>query len=95
MSYTAKGQTATGWQNLYAIQNADKPVAFTSPHSGATPEGASTNGFGVNDQGQFTFNGKAAFGVEGQDGAQKVYFLGAGNGQYQQAPLTVKECKGC
>lgn len=65
------------------------------PHSGATPEGANINGWGVNDQGYFTFNGQQAFAVQGKDGAQQIYYLGAGNGDFQKTPLYVKECKGC
>lgn len=95
MTYTAQGQTPTGWQNLYAIEKADKPIALTIPHSGATPQSANLNAFGVNEQGQFTFNGQPAFGVQGDNGAQKVYYLGAGDSEYQKTPLTVKECKGC
>lgn len=89
VTYTAQGQTPTGWQNLYVIENADEPIALTVPHSGATPQGASMTGFGVNEQNQFTFNGQAGFGIEGQ----KVHYLGTGAGQ--KTPLTVKECKGC
>lgn len=95
VTYTAQGQTPTGWQNLYAIKEANKPIALTVPHSGATPEGANMNAFGVNEQGQFTFNGQHTFGVQGENDALKVYYLGAGDGQYQKTPLTVKECKGC
>lgn len=89
VTYNAKDQTPTGWQNLYVIENADKPIALTVPHSGATPQGASMTGFGVNEQNQFTFNGQAAFGIE----AQKMHYLGTGAGQ--KTPLTVKECKDC
>lgn len=93
VTYTATGETPTGWQNLYAIQSANGPIALTIPHSGSIPQGASVSGFGVNDQGQFTFNGKTTFGVQGQNGVQEVYFLGAGDGQFQETSLTVKEFK--
>ncbi|ODM14723.1 hypothetical protein SI65_09912 [Aspergillus cristatus] len=91
VTYTADDQTPTGWQNLYAITNANKPIALTVPHSGATPEGANINGWGVNDDGYFTFNGEQAFAVQGDDGAQKIYYLGAGEGQFQKTPLYVKK----
>ncbi|BCR91178.1 uncharacterized protein ACHE_70021A [Aspergillus chevalieri] len=91
VTYTADDQTPTGWQNLYAITNANKPIALTVPHSGATPEGANINGWGVNDDGYFTFNGKQAFAVQSDDGAQKIYYLGAGEGQFQKTPLYVKK----
>lgn len=91
MTYTADNQTPTGWQNLYAITNANKPIALTVPHSGATPEGANINGWGVNDEGYFTLNGEQAFAVQGDDGAQKIHYLGAGEGQFQKTPLYVKK----
>lgn len=93
MSYTAEGQTPTGWQNLYAVKGGNEPVGLTAPHSASTAAGASLTGFSVDDQGHFTFQGKPTFGVKGSDGVQKVYFLGDGNGQFQQSRLFVKEQK--
>ncbi|KAL4894925.1 hypothetical protein BDV59DRAFT_175277 [Aspergillus ambiguus] len=95
VTYTRQGSPPTAWQNLYVIKDGVKPIAMTIPHSGATPNGALLSGFGMTDDGYFTFNGKQAFAVDPNAGdRQKIYYLG-GDSQYQQAPLWVKECKGC
>ncbi|RHZ63412.1 uncharacterized protein CDV56_101801 [Aspergillus thermomutatus] len=96
VSYTAQDQTPTGWQNLYVVQDTNEPIALTVPHSGATPAGANLTGFGVNDEGYFTVGGETLFGVLADAGESKeVYWVGGEDGQFQNAPLWVKECKGC
>ncbi|GES57972.1 hypothetical protein ATEIFO6365_0004004800 [Aspergillus terreus] len=97
VTYTAEDSTPTGWQNLYVIEDKVDPIALTVPHSGATPEGANMTGFGMTDDGYFTFNGVQAFVVDPNAGErQEIYY------QSPKVPtpftstfLWVKECKGC
>lgn len=97
VSFTSQSETPTGWQNLYLVENSVQPIALTRPHSGAVPEGASMNGFGVNDDGYFTHDGKAWFAVDGytEREAKEIYWYGAHNADYKGVNLWVKECKGC
>lgn len=55
------------------------------------------NGFGVNDDGYFTHDGKAWFAVDGytESQAKEIYWYGAHNADYKGVNLWVKECKGC
>jgi hypothetical protein len=96
-SFTSKDSTPTGFQNLYVIPNTVEPIALTAPHSGATPEGASTIDFGVNEEGYFTHNGQAYFAKDGygEDKVKELYWYGSHNAEYEAANLYVKECKGC
>jgi hypothetical protein len=62
------------------------------------PEGASTTGFGVNDDGYFTHNGNAWFAIDGYDdgkAAKEIFWYGAHNAEFGGINLWVKECKGC
>ncbi|KAL2217352.1 hypothetical protein M432DRAFT_617619 [Thermoascus aurantiacus ATCC 26904] len=96
LTYTAQGQPPTAFQNLYVIQNDVQPIALTVPHSGAAPQGANFTGFGVNDDGYFTFNGAPAFATDpAATGAKEIFYAGLPNSKYQQTMLWVKECKGC
>ncbi|KAJ5667795.1 uncharacterized protein N7477_006365 [Penicillium maclennaniae] len=97
VSFTSKNSTPTGFQNLYVIPDTVEPIALTVPHSGATPQGASTNDFGVNDEGYFTHNGKAYFAKDGygESKVKELFWYGSHNAEYEAANLYVKECKGC
>ncbi|KAL1864627.1 hypothetical protein Plec18167_009692 [Paecilomyces lecythidis] len=94
VTFTSKTESPTGWQNLYIVQNEVEPVGLTRPHSGAIPEGATINGFGVNDDGYFTNGDKAWFATDAGDApAKKVYWYGAHNAEFGGANLWVKEFK--
>ncbi|KAL5355490.1 hypothetical protein BJX96DRAFT_64480 [Aspergillus floccosus] len=97
VTYTRQGSPPTAWQNLYVIEDHVDPIAMTIPHSGATPEGAALSGFGMTDDGYFTFNGVEAFVVDPNAGQrQQIYYQSPDvTTPYTQAPLWVKECKGC
>lgn len=97
VSFTSKNSTPTGFQNLYLLPSKVEPIALTVPHSGATPEGASTNDFGVNDDGYFTHSGNAYFAKDGysEKKVKELFWYGAHNSEYETANLFVKECKGC
>ncbi|KAF9890564.1 hypothetical protein FE257_005695 [Aspergillus nanangensis] len=95
-TYTRQGSPPTAWQNLYVIAGADKPIGLTIPHSGALPDNAKTSGFAMTDDGWLTFEGEQAFAPTTEvDEHQNIVYLGANNGGYQQAPIWVKECRGC
>ncbi|PLB43393.1 hypothetical protein P170DRAFT_514621 [Aspergillus steynii IBT 23096] len=94
VTYTREGSPPTGWQNLYVIEDAIKPVSLTVPHSGATPDKANLTGFGQSEDGYFTFGGKQLFGVSPQN-PEQVSYIGLGHSNYEVTPLWVKECKGC
>ncbi|PYH89370.1 hypothetical protein BO71DRAFT_444628 [Aspergillus ellipticus CBS 707.79] len=91
LSYTAKDAVPTAFQTLYIIEDSVSPIQLTIPHSGATPKGANTTAFGVNEQGQLTQGGKAWFAIDGYgDVAEKqVYWYGAHNSEYEAAGLKV------
>ncbi|GAD98325.1 hypothetical protein AOR_1_66064 [Paecilomyces variotii No. 5] len=94
VTFTSTNETPTGWQNLYIVENEVEPVGMTRPHSAALPEGATANGFGVNDDGYFTNGDKAWFAVAaGNDPAKRVYWYGSHNGAFGSANLWVKEFK--
>ncbi|OJJ64207.1 hypothetical protein ASPSYDRAFT_140754 [Aspergillus sydowii CBS 593.65] len=93
VSFTRKGAVPTAFQNLYVVEKTVLPVEFTVPHSGNTPEGASTLDFGRNDDGYFTHAGKDYFAIEGYGDAKvkTVYWYGAHSSTYKAVNLWVKE----
>ncbi|EYE90792.1 uncharacterized protein EURHEDRAFT_381663 [Aspergillus ruber CBS 135680] len=97
VSFTSKDQTPTGFQTLYVVDGQVAPVALTLPHSGATPEGASLDGFGTDKDGYFTHDGKNYFGIEGYgDNPERTINWVDGHSSTQRVVnLWVKECKGC
>ncbi|KNG89904.1 hypothetical protein ANOM_001726 [Aspergillus nomiae NRRL 13137] len=95
VSFTSKNGVPTAFQNLYIVEKEVTPVSLTIPHSGAVPENANMNGFGVNAQGYFTNNGRPWFSVDVGDAPSKqVYWYGGHNTEYYGLDLWVKECKG-
>ncbi|GMF68223.1 unnamed protein product [Aspergillus oryzae] len=78
------------WQNLYAIAGKSKPLGLTIPHSGATPDGAVLNGWGITDDGYLTFNGENNFGLS--EDKHQIYFLGE-DATVPKVTLWVKELK--
>ncbi|RMJ21956.1 hypothetical protein PHISP_07170 [Aspergillus sp. HF37] len=97
ISFLAKDAVPTAFQNLYVVEDTVLPVRMTVPHSAAMPDGGDLNGFGVNDDGYLTHDGKAWFAVDGygDNPVKKVYWYGSHNSVYRAANLWVKECKGC
>lgn len=95
ITFTAKGETPTGWQNLYIVEDTVLPVGLTRPHSGATPEGANITGFGVNEKGYLTQGGRDWFSIDGYGDkeAKEIYWYGAHNAEYAAVNLYVKEFK--
>ncbi|PYH89476.1 hypothetical protein BO71DRAFT_336589, partial [Aspergillus ellipticus CBS 707.79] len=90
-----KQHTQSGPQNLYLQRNTDAPISLSAPNA-AAPGGTVTSGFGVDEGGYLTVDGKRAFGVDGGEGVRKVYYLGDGDGgKLEGVGLWVKECKGC
>ncbi|KAL1856233.1 hypothetical protein Plec18167_006544 [Paecilomyces lecythidis] len=92
VSFTSKNQSPTGWQNLYVVEQGSQPVGLTSPHSGAVPQGATINGFGVDDNGYFTQNNKSAFSVlqTDQGPTKKLFWEGEYNATFFPSDLYVK-----
>merc|ERR1712187_243697 len=97
VSFTSTDQTPTGFQTLYVVDGQVAPVGLTLPHSGATPEGASLDGFGTDKAGYFPHEGKNYFGIEGYgDNPERTINWVDGHSSTQRvANLWVKECKGC
>lgn len=95
VSFTSKSAVPTAFQSLYVVENSVVPVGLTVPHSGATPEGASTLDFGVNDDGYFTHAGKDYFAIDGYGSVKQktVYWYGSHNSVYKAVNLWVKEFK--
>ncbi|KAJ5151669.1 hypothetical protein N7492_009964, partial [Penicillium capsulatum] len=96
ITFTAKDQTPTGWQNLYIIEDSVSPVGLTIPHSGATPKGANTTGFGVNEKGYLTQGGRDWFAIDGygsEKEVKEIFWYGAHNAEYAAVNLWVKEYK--
>ncbi|KAL2822785.1 hypothetical protein BDW59DRAFT_149167 [Aspergillus cavernicola] len=95
VSFTSQDSTPTGFHNLFVVEKSVLPVELTRPHSGATPNGASTVDFGVNDDGYFTHAGKDYFAVDGygSNPQKTIYWYGSHNSVYRSLPLWVKEFK--
>ncbi|KAL3465042.1 hypothetical protein BJX64DRAFT_75589 [Aspergillus heterothallicus] len=93
VSFTSQHSTPTGWQNVYVVEKEVLPVSLTRPHSGAVPEGASINDFGVNEEGFFTHAGKDYFAVDGygSNPQKTIYWYGSHNSEYKAVNLWVKE----
>ncbi|KAJ5110439.1 hypothetical protein N7532_000974 [Penicillium argentinense] len=97
VSFTSKNGVPTAFQSLYVIDKEVSPVGLTIPHSGATPKGASTTGFGQTPKGYFSWEGKTWFSIDGYGEAKEkeIFWYGAHNAEYASVNLWVKECKGC
>ncbi|KAL4928968.1 uncharacterized protein BDV17DRAFT_262448 [Aspergillus undulatus] len=95
VSFTSQNGVPTAFQSLYIVEKTVSPVGLTIPHSGATPEGASTTDFGVNEEGYFTHAGKDYFAVEGygSNPQKTIYWYGAHSSTYRAENLWVKEFK--
>ncbi|KAL3440744.1 hypothetical protein BJX65DRAFT_18645 [Aspergillus insuetus] len=93
VSFTSKNAVPTGWQSLYVVEKDVLPVGLTRPHSGAVPEGASINDFGVTDDGYFDHAGKDYFAVDGygSNPQKTIYWYGSHNSEYKAVNLWVKE----
>jgi hypothetical protein len=93
VSFTSKNAVPTGWQNLYVVEKDVLPVGLTRPHSGAVPEGASINDFGVTDDGYFGHAGKDYFAIDGygSNPQKTIYWYGSHNSEYKAVNLWVKE----
>ncbi|KAE8330528.1 hypothetical protein BDV39DRAFT_201934 [Aspergillus sergii] len=85
-----KAVNPNSWQSLYAIAGKSEPLGLTIPHSGATPDGAVLNGWGITDDGYLTFNGLNNFGLS--EDKHQIYFLGEG-ATVPKVTLWVKELK--
>ncbi|KAL3475682.1 hypothetical protein BJX99DRAFT_154407 [Aspergillus californicus] len=96
VSFTSKNAaTPTAFQNLFVVEKSVAPVELTVPHSGNTPQHASTLDFGVNDDGYFTHANKAYFAVDGygSNPQKTIYWYGAHSSEYRAVNLYVKEFK--
>ncbi|KAL2073636.1 hypothetical protein VTL71DRAFT_10962 [Oculimacula yallundae] len=61
ISFTSWHSTPTGWQNMYIFANKTALVEFTTAHGHSVPPGASTVGFGFDNHGNWTYQGKNNF----------------------------------
>ncbi|KAK5807686.1 hypothetical protein VI817_001944 [Penicillium citrinum] len=95
VSFTSKNGVPTAFQSLYIVENSVSPVGLTVPHSGATPEGATTLGFDQTEKGYFAHKGKDWYSVDvpNEAGPKEIFWYGAHNAEYGAINLWVKEFK--